>query len=154
MCNCYKKGLGYCCCSFWKDAMQNSFIDEFLPPYKMPLQPDAKPITDNLGKIFNPMQTKPKVGDKFNLGGFVWQVTDIDNSSGFYASRVIDNRLKTSEGEYFSHDEICRLDWIKPEVKKLTKEQAEKVKNYFTAWQLSPALDHSDMMEYIDSIME
>lgn len=69
-----------------------------------------------------------KVGDKFKLCGFIWQVTHLfgDTLGTFEVKQVGANMnilILTRKAS-----EAMGCEWIEPEVRKLTKEQAEMIK--------------------------
>ncbi len=81
-----------------------------------------------------------QVGDKFKLGAWTWRVTQANHMEGELTAFDEDNKsvLELDLGE------ARHLDWLAPEIKKLTKEQGEMVKDGLDAI----------LARFIDSITE
>lgn len=77
-----------------------------------------------------------KVGDKFQLGKWAWEVVKVDERATFSWFRGADTSTQEHSGsdEYYKQIDLPlsdadSLDWLAPEIKKLTKEQAEMIKH-------------------------
>lgn len=76
-----------------------------------------------------------KVGDKFKLVGLIWEVGVVCNgwlnaeSESFSADNATFGRLVAHRTIQLSVEDADSIDWLAPEVKKLTQEQAEMILN-------------------------
>jgi len=90
------------------------------------------------------MSHTPKVGDKFRLLGMEWTVRGYTPGDVFL-------HACSMPSHYCSLGDTCwdKLDWIEPEVPKLTKAQAEKAKQI-----IRDTANPSDMYRLIDAMTE
>lgn len=94
-------------------------------------------------------QRTVKVGDQFKLGKWIWEVTTVNkdwiSSSGGDGRRI-----------YLKPEDASDFDWLEPEVKKLTKEQAEELKDFIAlgANEIKEGTPYDIILKKIDSMTE
>lgn len=100
-------------------------------------------------------QKTVKVGDRFRLGAWVWVVKNVRDAVYLPTFKAVSQGSVLREIELSTQDIDC-LDWLEPEVKKLTKEQANDIKDYIIlgAKQVEEGSPYDMILKKIDSMTE